>query len=249
MFLNYFLFNKKKETIVENKTICFIHSLNCKEYSDIKKTFLIDYYKNLKNINGIDKNVILVDDKEVYDKLSMNNYICELLQEDTDDIIYYITKLILNKYNTNNNYNNVILVEAKNTSLSNKLDSSFKINIKSLIKDYNIKSQIDKKIVATTFYETSQDKNLLKENNIKLVLDRYNNILYASHDLIPKDDSGKMLDKYDYKIHKNIFIFDYNYLKNYYYMYNVSLHKLQNINWLKILEQSFKICCLEYEKC
>lgn len=248
MFLNYYLFNKKKETI-KNKTICFIYSLNSKEYVDIKNTYLIDYYKNIKSINDIDKIVMLVDDKEVYNKSIINNYCCDFLEEDTDDIIYYITKLIINKYNKNNNYNNVILLEAKNTSFSNKLDSSFNINLKNIIKDFNIKSQIDKKIVATTFYETSQDKNLLKEKNIKLVLDKYNNILYASHDFIPVDDTGKMLDKYDYKIHKNIFIFDYNYLKNYYYMYNVSLHKIQNINWLKVLEQSFKICCLEYEKC
>lgn len=248
MFLNYFLFNKKKETI-ENKTICFIYSLNCKEYSDIKNTYLMDYHKNLKNINEIYQIITIVDDKEVYNNLKINNYICELLEEDTNDIIYYITKLILNKYNKNNNYSNVILVEAKNTLFSNKLDSSFKINLKSLIKDYNIKSQIDKKIVATTFYQTSQDKNLINENNIKLVLDKYNNILYASHDVIPVDDTGKMLDRYDYKIHKNIFIFNYNYLKNYYFLNNVSLHKIQNINWLKVLEQSFKICCLTYEKC
>ena len=90
MFLNYFLFNKKKEIIVKNKTICFIYSLNCKEYTDIKNTFIINYYKILKNINGIDKIVILVDDKEIYDKLFMNNYICELLEENNNDIIYYI---------------------------------------------------------------------------------------------------------------------------------------------------------------
>ena len=249
MFLNYFLFNKKKETIFENKTICFIYSLNCKEYSDIKNTYLIDYNKNLKNINEIDQIITIVDDEEVYNNLKMNNCICEFLEENDNDVIYYITKLILNKYNKNNNYSNVILVEAKNTSFSNKLDSSFKNNLKSLIKDYNIKSQIDKKIVATTFYETYHNKNLINENNIKLVLDKYNNILYASHNLIPTDENRKMLDKYDYKIHKNIFIFDYNYLKNYYFLNNVSLHKIQNINWLKVLEQSFKICCIEYEKC
>ena len=54
-----------------------------------------------------------------------------------------------------------------------------------------------------------------------------------------------IIPNYDYNIHIGIFVFDSGYLLNHYYNTNTPLQLAEDIEWMKIIEQGFKINAIE----
>ena len=121
--------------------------------------------------------------------------------------------------------------------------------------DIAIKKYIDIKnpnIKCSTLHYKITDINELENKNIgKLVLDKNNNILYCSRNCIPANKSNiKDLSTCNYYAHIGLFVFDIDYLINIFMKKNTPLQIQEDIEWLKILEDGFKItssCVDNYE--
>ena len=102
-------------------------------------------------------------------------------------------------------------------------------------KDSNIKC-------STLCYKITKKEELFNTSIGKVVLDSNNNILYCSRNCIPANKNNKYdLSKQTFYAHMGLFIFDLEYLKNHYMKKNTPLQIFEDIEWLKILEQGFKI--------
>ena len=107
----------------------------------------------------------------------------------------------------------------------------------------NMKNKKNKDVVCSTLHFKIKKTEELNDISIgKLVLDHNNYILYCSRNCIPYN-KNKILDinKCDYYGHIGLFVYDIQYLKNFYMKENTKLQLEEDIEWLKILEQGFKI--------
>lgn len=109
--------------------------------------------------------------------------------------------------------------------------------------DLAIQQMIDcknKDCVCTTLHYQVKDMNELTNTNIgKLVLDKNNYILYCSRNCIPFNKNGDFKNG-KYYGHIGLFVFKPEYLKKY-MLENTPNQLEEDIEWLKILEQGYKI--------
>jgi 3-deoxy-D-manno-octulosonate cytidylyltransferase len=186
--------------------------------------------------------VILTDDELIKKEVESFGGIGIIIKEDclngTDRIIHY-----LKKYYIRNNItlNNKVIVNIQG-------DEPF-IDPNNIIKA--IDNYIDKKdnIVCSTLHHKTRDIDTIKlKSRGKLVLDNENNIMYCSRNVIPSNKNNNIVPDIDYYIHIGIFIFDAIYLINHYYNNNTRLQLIEDIEWMKIMEQGFKINSVEVEE-
>lgn len=107
-------------------------------------------------------------------------------------------------------------------------------------------------IVCSTLHYCIKNRMDLDNKSIgKLVLDNHDNILYCSRTCIPYNKTGIVdLEKNLYYGHIGLFVFNKEYLLQHYTKENTKLQKEEDIEWLKIIEQGFKInstCIEDYE--
>jgi 3-deoxy-manno-octulosonate cytidylyltransferase (CMP-KDO synthetase) len=65
--------------------------------------------------------------------------------------------------------------------------------------------------------------------------------LYCSRNVIPTNKNENIIKNHLYNIHVGIFCFDKNYLLNFFFKENTPFQMQEDIEWLKIIEQGFKI--------
>ena len=82
----------------------------------------------------------------------------------------------------------------------------------------------------------------------KVVVDNFNNIIYCSRNVIPTNKNENIIENHLYNIHVGIFVYDKNYLLNHFNKENTKNQLLEDIEWLKIIEQGFKINTIFAEK-
>lgn len=119
------------------------------------------------------------------------------------------------------------------------------IQSKSLNKNSNVKC-------STLHYKITKEEELSNTSIGKLVLNSHDEILYCSRNCIPANKYNKHnLKSCNYYGHIGLFVFEIDYLKNHYYNKpNTTLQLEEDIEWLKILEQGYKIvssCVDDYE--
>ena len=106
-------------------------------------------------------------------------------------------------------------------------------------------------VCSTLHYLIKKEEDLYNKSIGKLVLDNNNNIIYCSRNCIPYNKEGKPdINKVNYYGHIGLFVFDKNYLINEYCKTNTYLQIEEDIEWLKIIENGFKInsvCITDYE--
>ena len=105
---------------------------------------------------------------------------------------------------------------------------------------------------STLHYKIEKKEELDNKSIGKLVLDCNDNIMYCSRNCIPANKKNtKDIDKCNYYAHIGLFVFDVEYLKNNYYNKpNTPMQLEEDIEWLKLLEQGYKIvssCVDNYE--
>ena len=145
---------------------------------------------------------------------------------------------------------------AKGISIRNKVvvniqgDEPF-INVENISKaiDNYIVNKNDTNIVCSTIHHKTRDVDTIKlKSRGKLVLDKNNNIMYCSRNVIPSNKNNNVVPDIDYYIHIGIFVFDANYLIKHYYNNNTRLQLIEDIEWMKIMEQGYKINSVEVEE-
>ena len=108
--------------------------------------------------------------------------------------------------------------------------------------NYISKSASDKLIKCSTLHSNLDNDDSLSVvlNNksiIKLLLDKNNNIMFATRNQKPFDSNGNS----NYFHHIGILVIDKNYLLNELYNGVSNYQQEENIKWLKILEDSYRI--------
>lgn len=196
------------------------------------KTIINHVYDNVKKLNY--RTVILTDDNRIKSEVENFGGECEIISEyclnGTDRIIKY-----LKKYNLKNSI--VVNVQGDEPFIDHT-------NIKLAIDNYLNKKE-NKIVCSTLFYKTKNPEEIRSKSRGKAVLDLNNNIMYCSRNIIPSGKKDSLLLNYDYKIHIGIFVFSSEYLLNHYADNNTPLQLTEDIEWMKIMEQGFKINAVE----
>lgn len=116
--------------------------------------------------------------------------------------------------------------------------------------DISIEKMIQNKnnnIMCSTLHFNIINEQMLKDKSIgKLVIDKSSNIIYCSRNIIPamKNKEYDLINN-KYYGHVGLFVFDINYLINNYMNENTKLQLIEDIEWLKIIEQGYKIISSE----
>lgn len=112
-------------------------------------------------------------------------------------------------------------------------------------------SQNDKVVCSTLHYQITNPDELNNTSIGKIILDKNSEVIYCSRSCIPanKDKNCNLLNC-NYYAHIGLFVFKINYLKNEYNKENTPLQLEEDIEWLKIIEQGFRLvssCVKDYE--
>ena len=187
--------------------------------------------------------VVLTDSelvkKEVEDFGGIAIIIHELCLNGTDRIIHYLQ-----------NYYIANTISLKNKVVINIQGDEPFINIENISKaiDNYINKKEDENIVCSTIHHKTRDYPTIKlKSRGKIVLDKNNNIMYCSRNVIPSNKNYNIVPDIDYYIHIGIFVFDALYLIKHYNNNNTRLQLIEDIEWMKIMEQGFKINSIEVE--
>lgn len=202
----------------------------------MNKTIINHVYDNVSKLNY--KTVILTDDHRIYNEVICFGGKVEMITEyclnGTDRIIKY-----LRKHNINEGV--IVNVQGDEPFIDHK-------NIEAAINNYFDKKKNDNSLVCSTlFYETKDPYEVKSRSRGKLVLNKNSDIMYCSRNIIPAFKSKEYNEEYKYKIHVGIFVFDCEYLLNNYEKENTDLQLCEDIEWMKILEQGYKINAVQIE--
>lgn len=191
------------------------------------KTIINLVYEKAKKtkVNNI---VVLTDDKRIYDEVISFGGNCAIIIENclngTERIINYLKKI------DNSDYNIIVNIQG---------DEPF---IKPNVIDKTIDNFIEKKSVCSTIcFKTNNEEEILSKSRGKTVVDNFNNIIYCSRNVIPSNKKENIIKNHKYNIHVGIFVYDKEYLTNHFSKENTTNQLLEDIEWLKIIEQGFKI--------
>ena len=94
---------------------------------------------------------------------------------------------------------------------------------------------------STLHFLMEPEADKMDRSTGKLVLDRFNNILYCSRNPIPGGKNWVVHPEARYYGHIGVFVFDPVYLLNEYLVGNTVYQLCEDIEWLKILEDGYRI--------
>ena len=183
----------------------------------------------------VDDIIILTDEKVIYDEVISFGGKCHIITEDclngTERIITYLNKI------NHNNYDIIVNIQG---------DEPF---IKPDVIDLAINNFKSKKPACSTICFKTEDKDeILSKSRGKAVTDNFDNIIFCSRNIIPSNKKENIIKGHKYNIHVGIFVFDKGYLLNHFVKENTKNQILEDIEWLKIIEQGFKVNTIFSEK-
>ena len=207
---------------------------------EINNKSIINYvYENVKKSEIIkNENIIfLTDHEKIKNNVEKFGGRCEIISEEcingTERIIKYLIK--------NNIKEGVIVnIQGDEPFINHK-------NIELVINNF-MKRKSNNIVCSTLYYKTKDLNEINSPNRGKIVLDNESNIIYCSRSPIPVNKKGQIIENYEYKVHIGVYAFDINYLLDYYYNNNTELQMNQDIEWLKIIEQGYKINAVEIKE-
>ena len=188
-------------------------------------------YLQVKKCKYIDEIIILTDSDQIKNEVESFNGNCEIIKEEclngTERIVRYLKKI-------NKHFEYIINVQGDEPFIDpDSID-------KCILNFINKKSDPRLKC-STLHYAFKDNESVLKRSCGKLILDKYNNILYCSRNPIPGFKKEDFRKDYIYFGHIGIFIFDTSYLLTEYLNENTKYQLAEDIEWMKILEDSYRI--------
>lgn len=193
------------------------------------KTIIQLVYEKVKKCKLIDNVIVLTDDMRIIDEVKSwggECYITDDCLNGTERIVNFIKK-------TNYKCDIITNVQGDEPYINPN-------NIDKCIENFIKKENSDIKC-STLHYIFNDIKNIEKRSNGKLVLDKFNNIMYGSRNIIPGCKKDMVNNNTTYYGHIGIFTFEKEYLLNYYLDKNTPYQLSEDIEWLKILEDGYKI--------
>jgi len=213
------------------------------------KTMIQKVYQQTNKSKLIDRIYVLTDDIRVKNSVEEINGNCLMIKEECLNGTERICIAINNFPELFKNVKYIVNVQGDEPYINpdnidiaiNKMIQSKKL----LIKNSNVKC-------STLHYKINKEDELFNSSIGKLVLNSNDEIMYCSRNCIPSNKSNKPdLQNCNYYGHIGLFVFEIDYLKNHYYNKpNTTLQLEEDIEWLKILEQGYRIvssCVDDYE--
>lgn len=195
------------------------------------KTIIELVYSQVKKCKYIDNIVVLTDSDQIKTVVESFGGNCEIITENclngTERIVKYLNK-------NQNSYDYVINVQGDEPFINPSSIDKCIINFINNRNDPRLKC-------STLHYEFKESNSVFKRSCGKLVLDKYNNILYCSRNIIPGFKKQYYNNNYTYYGHIGIFVFDTNYLLTEYLDTTTKYQLAEDIEWMKILEDSYRI--------
>jgi 3-deoxy-manno-octulosonate cytidylyltransferase (CMP-KDO synthetase) len=221
------------------KKVCFIPSryqssrLPGKPLLKINnKTVIQRVYEQVKKCKLIDDAIVLTDDERIKNEVESFGGNVGMVTEEclngTERIVRYIR----------HNFDCCDLV------INVQGDEPF-INPENV--DNCIQNFIDKRFeipdmkCSTLHYNFTNKEDVFKRSCGKMILDKKSNIMYCSRNVIPGLKKSEYDDKVNYIGHVGVFVYDKDYLMNEYLDSNTPYQLTEDIEWLKILEDGYKI--------
>ena len=232
--LHKFINNKKQKTF--NKKVCFIPArfsssrLPGKPLLEINgKNIIQRVYEQASKAKLLDDVIVLTDDERIKKNVEDIGGKCELVLDDclngTERIIKFIEK-------NEDICDLVINIQGDEPFIDyNTIDR--------LIESYINNNDPEVKCSMPRF-KLDKDELPLKSTG-KVVVDKNNNIMYCSRNIIPSSKKSDIDDNYSYISNAGLFIFDKKYLLNEFIKENTTHQLVEDIEWLKVLEQGYKI--------
>ena len=223
--------------------ICFIVARNSSDskvkpllkFKETNQTVIQTICNNVIQSKLINEIIVITDNDNVKNHVSSFIKKCMVYPDLPSDNLECIN-LFLKKYmSLSFNYNTIINIDINEIYLNTD-----KINL--CIQNYISKSASDKLIKCSTLHSNlgNDDSLSVVLNNksiIKLLLDKNNNIMFATRNQKPFDSNSNI----NYFHHIGILVIDKNYLLNELYNGVSNYQQEENITWLKILEDSYRI--------
>ena len=108
--------------------------------------------------------------------------------------------------------------------------------------DLTINNFLEQKPACSTIcFKKNCKEEILSKSRGKVVVDNFNNILYCSRNIIPSNKTENIIHNHLYNIHVGIFVYNKEYLLEHFTRLNTTNQLLEDIEWLKIIEQGFKV--------
>lgn len=190
------------------------------------------YEKALKTKS--DKVVVLTDDERILDEVNSFGGNCVIIKEDclngTERIIKYLKSI------NHEDYNIIVNIQGDEPFINPKVVNNTIDNI--LHKMKNISSP---PVCSTICFKTKNQEEIKSKSRGKVVLDKFNNIMYCSRNIIPSNKNEEIIKDCLYIINVGIFVYNKCYLLENFIKENTNNQLLEDIEWLKIIEQGFKI--------
>ncbi len=179
--------------------------------------------------------IVLTDDERIFNEVMSFGGNCAIVNEEclngTERIINYLNKIDNLKYET------IINVQGDEPFIEPEV-------INKVIDNFNI----NKPICSTVCYKTNDPEEIILKSRGKVIVDKHNNILYCSRNVIPTNKKDNIINDYLYNIHVGIFVYNKNYLLNEYLKENTQYQLAEDIEWLKIIEQGYTVNTIFSEK-
>jgi 3-deoxy-manno-octulosonate cytidylyltransferase (CMP-KDO synthetase) len=183
--------------------------------------------------------IVITNDQRIYDEVISFGGNCCIIEEPSLNGTEVICKY-LKKHNIQCD----IVVNVQGDEPFINID-----DVNKAIKNYKLHKKINNKIVCSTLHHSTNEENEIKNKaRCKLVLDQNNYIMYCSRNIIPSSKNYEIIPNHKYNIHIGVFVFDFNYLVNYYQKENTTLQLCEDIEWLKIIEQGYQIVSEEVDE-
>ena len=209
------------------------------------ETVITRVYKQVKKCKRIDDIVVLTDDIRIKEEVEKNGGNAVMILEDclngTERIISYLK---LSKSDVD-----IVVNVQGDEPFINPADIDFCIE-NYFYKKYNIKFNVletkfknDKQLVCSTMCHILENDKSILENRSKgkVILDKNNNIMYCSRNIIPASKNNQINKDATYYGHIGVFVFDKDYLINEFSKENTTYQIYEDIEWMKIIEQGYKI--------
>lgn len=195
------------------------------------KSMIRRTYEQVKKCKNIEDIIILTDSKIIYEHVLTFNAKCIIIREDclngTERICHALSKIP-------NEYNYIINIHGDEPFINH-------LNIEKCISNFLLKEKTNNLIKSGTFhYKMLNENDIINPSKGKIVLDKNNNILYASRNPIPINKYGKIDNNHSYFSPSGVFIYNRDFLKIY-MDENTPCQLVEDIEWLKILEKGYKI--------
>jgi len=230
----YTLFSVEKQ-----KKVCFIPArygstrLPGKPLLEINgKTIIQRVYEQVKQCRFIDDVIIVTDDEIIIEEINRFKGKYRLIK---DDCLNGTERIILCLQKEPDLCDLVINVQGDEPFINPK-------HIDQCIKNYLEKKYTIPGLRCSTLHSVENNiEEIRKKSKGKVVLDKYNNIMYCSRNIIPGSKQSDINPIIDYYEHIGVFVYDKDYLLTEYMDENTKYQLSEDNEWLKIIEQGYRV--------